>query len=103
MIYGNMRDHEYVLRGCKTEIMVEITSVLHRAYEKEIFTKEDILQIADLATKSEEKLKADCDEKMKNDPLLKALDKIIDDAGNGNKAAADLLNILLDAMLKKVM
>lgn len=101
MIYGSMREHEYKLRGIKPELMVEITSLLHQAYEKEVFTKEDILQIADMATKSLEELKADCDEIHKNDPLFKMLDKIVDDASNGNEAAADLLNILLDAMLKK--
>ena len=101
MIYGSMREHKYALKGIKPELMTEITTLLHQAYEEELLTKEDILQIADMSTKSVEELKAECDEIHKDDPLFKIFDKIVEDAGNGNEAAADLLNILLDAMLKK--
>jgi hypothetical protein len=81
--------------------MTEITTLLHQAYEEEVLTKEDILQIADMSTKSVEELKSECDEEYKDDPLYKIFSKIADDANNGNEAAADLLNILLNAMLKK--
>ena len=101
MIYGSMREHEYKLKGCKPEIMTEITTLLHQAYDEEVLTKEDILQIANMSTKSVEELKSECDEAYKNDPLFKILDKIVDDANTGNEAASDLLNIILKAMLKE--
>lgn len=99
MIHGDMKTHNYEVDGVRPQIMTEITTLLHMLYSENRFTKDDLYEMVNLATMTEEELKAKASSTLDENPFGTLLNKIFDDAENGNEAAIDLLKILTDMML----
>ena len=99
MIHGDMKTHNYEVDGVRPQIMTEITSLLHTLYSNNMFTKDDLYEMVNLATMTEEELKAKASSTLDESPVGTLLNKIFDDAEKGNEAAIDLLQILTDMML----
>lgn len=47
----------------KLELSVEVTALLRHCFDEHIFTKEDVLYFVDLASKTDEELRAENDKK----------------------------------------
>ena len=99
MIHGDMKTHNYEVDGVRPQIMTEVTSLLHTLYSHNMFTKDDLYEMVNLATMTEEELKAKASSTLDESPVGTLLNKIFDDAEKGNEAAIDLLKILTDMML----
>ena len=99
MIHGDMKTHNYEIDGVRPQIMTEIATLLHMLYSENRFTKDDLYEMVNLATMTEEELKAKASSTLDENPFGTLLNKIFDDAENGNEAAIDLLKILTDMML----
>lgn len=91
MIHGNMKDHKYEVSGNKLQILTELTTLMHTLYEKEVLDKDELMQAAELATKSVDELSKDCADTF-SDSIT---GKLINDAMSGNEAARDLLSLIM--------
>ena len=99
MIYGNMKEHKYEVEGIKPQIMTEVTTLLHTCYEKGLFNKDDLNEIAELACMSNEEMHDKAVNKL-DSTISTVLDKIFADAASGKQEAIDALAMLTDMMLK---
>lgn len=99
MIHGDMKTHNYEVDGIRPQIMTEITSLLHTLYSNNMFTKDDMYEMVNLATMTNEELKAKANSALDESPVGTLLNKIFEDAENGKQEAIDALQILTDMML----
>ena len=99
MIHGDMNTHSYEVDGIRPQIMTEIVTLLHTLYSNNMFTKDDLYEMVNLATMTEAELKAKASDTLDESQVGTLLNKIFDDAEKGNEAAIDLLQILTDMML----
>lgn len=50
-------------KGTKLELSVEVTALLRHCFDEHVFTKEEVLYFVDLASKTDEELRAENDKK----------------------------------------
>lgn len=50
-------------KGTKLELSVEVTALLRHCFDEHVFTKEEVMYFVDLASKTDEELRAENDKK----------------------------------------
>lgn len=78
------------VKGTKLDLSVEVTALLHHCFNEHIFTKDDVLYFVDLASMTDEELRAKNDKK--SEELRQRIDAmdVPDDVKDMLKTLADV-------------
>lgn len=98
MIYGNMEEHKYEVNGIKSQIMTEVSTLLHVCYEKGIFNKDDLNKMVEFACMSADDVHKEAMDKL-DSTMTAVFDKVFEDAVSGKQEATDVLDIIASMML----
>lgn len=96
MIHGDMTKSNYEYKGIRPQLQTEVTCLLHEFFKDNVFTKDDMFYMVNLACKTTEELKEDFNKEFpEKAQIANLLSKILADAANGNEAALDLMKLVM--------